>query len=76
MHVRKGVLFALYPNNVELGRNLANLAVSILSGEAPRRGITPLREVHTALNMRTAGHIGLNIVPRVQRGFDFIYPEP
>ncbi len=75
-HVKKGVLFALTPNNVELGRNLANLAVAILSGDMPRRGITPVREVYAALNVRTAGHIGLTIVPKVQRGFDFLYPEP
>jgi putative ABC transport system substrate-binding protein len=36
----------------------------------------PLREVHTALNLRTAGHIGLNVGTRVQRGFDYLYPEP
>jgi putative ABC transport system substrate-binding protein len=76
LHVKKGALFSMSPNNVELGHNLANLAVSILAGETPRRGITPLREVHTALNWRTAGHIGLNILPKVQRGFDFLYPEP
>jgi putative ABC transport system substrate-binding protein len=76
LHVKKGALFSLSPNNVELGRNLANLAVSIIAGDNPRKGITPLRGVHTALNWRTAGHIGLNVLPRVQRGFDFLYPEP
>jgi putative ABC transport system substrate-binding protein len=76
MHVKRGALFALYPNNVELGRNLAALAATMASGEAPRRGVTPLREVYAALNLRTASHIGLNIGTRVQRSFDMLYPEP
>jgi putative ABC transport system substrate-binding protein len=76
LHVKKGALFALYPNNVELGRNLASLAVAMLTGDNLRRGVTPLREVYAALNLRTASHIGLNIGTRVQRGFDFLFPEP
>lgn len=75
LHVKKGALFAMYPNNMELGRHLANLATGLLAGD-PRRGVTPLREVHTGLNLRTASHIGLTISDRVQRSFEFIYPEP
>lgn len=76
LHVKKGALFALYPNNLELGRTLANSALAVLSGEARRRGILPLREVQTAVNIRTASHIGLNIGYQQQRSFDFIFPEP
>lgn len=76
LHVKKGALFALYPNNIELGRNLARLAVGLLNGEPPRHGVTPLRDVRTALNLRTAGHIGLNIGANQQRGFDFVFQEP
>lgn len=76
LHVRKGALFALYPNNLELGRNLASLAVSELNGESGRRGVGPLRSVHAALNLRTAGHIGIAVGARVQRSFNFLYSEP
>lgn len=76
LHVKKGALFALYPNNVELGRDLAMLAQALLNGEPVRRGITPLRAVRTALNSRTASHIGLVIAPGQQQAFDAIYPEP
>jgi putative ABC transport system substrate-binding protein len=76
LHVKRGALFALYPNNAELGRNLGQLATTILAGDAPPRGVMPLRDVHSALNLRTASHIGLSISPRVQRGFDFVFPEP
>ena len=76
LHVKRGALFALYPNNLDLGRNLGGIATSILSGEPPVRGVVPLRDVHSALNLRTASHIGLTITQRVQRSFNFLYPEP
>ncbi|HYD96496.1 MAG TPA: ABC transporter substrate binding protein [Noviherbaspirillum sp.] len=76
VHVKKGALFALYPNNVELGRTLAGSAQALMAGDARRRGLVPLREVQTAVNLRTASHIGLNISFQQQRSFDFIFPEP
>jgi putative ABC transport system substrate-binding protein len=79
LHVKKGALFALYPNNVELGRTLANSALSVLAGDpgkSGKQGIAPLREVHIAVNLRTASHIGLNIGYQQQRSFDSIFPEP
>lgn len=76
IHVNKGVLFSLYPNNIELGRALANLAGALLAGSAPARGVTPLRDVHAALNTRTASHFGITIDARMQRAFHYIYPPP
>jgi putative ABC transport system substrate-binding protein len=76
LHVKKGALFTLYPNNVELGRTLAASALGLLSGELRKRGIAPLREMHTAINLRTASHIGLNISYQQQRSFDYVFPEP
>jgi putative tryptophan/tyrosine transport system substrate-binding protein len=76
LHVKKGALFALYPNNLELGRTLASSALAVMSGDGRRRGVLPLREVQTAVNLRTASHIGLTIGYQQQRSFDFIYPEP
>lgn len=76
LHVKKGALFAMYPNNAELGKSLGNMALGLLSGDTPKRGVTPLREVLTALNLRTASHIGLNVGPRMQRNFNVLFPEP
>ena len=76
LHVKKGALFALYPNNIELGRTLASSALAAMSGDTRRRGILPLREVQTAVNLRTASHLGLSISDQQQRSFDFIFPEP
>jgi putative tryptophan/tyrosine transport system substrate-binding protein len=79
LHVKKGALFALYPNNLELGRTLASSALNVLTGEPGKngkQGMSPLREVHTAVNLRTASHIGLTIGYQQQRTFDSIFPEP
>jgi len=76
LHVKKGALFALYPNNVELGRTLAASALGVLAGDPRRRGVFPLRDVQMAVNVRTASHIGLSIGYQQQRSFDAIFPEP
>jgi putative ABC transport system substrate-binding protein len=76
LHVKKGALFAMSPNNVELGRSLASSALGLMSGEVRKKGVQPLRELHTAINLRTASHMGLNIGYQQQRTFDYIFPEP
>ena len=73
-HVRRGVLFSLYPNNVELGRHLAGSALGIMaSGDTDVSSMLPLREVLMAINLRTAKHLGLTI-SRPQ-SFDMAFPE-
>jgi putative ABC transport system substrate-binding protein len=73
-HVKRGVLFSLYPNNVEMGRHLAGSALDFLaSGENEASGMVPLREVLMAVNLRTAKHLGLN-TGRTQN-FDMAFPE-
>jgi putative ABC transport system substrate-binding protein len=75
-HVKRGALFSLYPNNIELGRNLADTALGrASSGGAAVRAIMPLREVLVAVNVRTAGHLGLGIGTRQQQAFDMVFPE-
>lgn len=76
LHVKKGVLFALYPDNRQLGRALAQTAGRLLAGEPVPPGMLPLQTVLTALNVRTASHLGLNLDYQQQRRFDFVFPEP
>ncbi|WP_229218854.1 ABC transporter substrate-binding protein [Rugamonas brunnea] len=76
LHVKKGALFAMVPNNVELGRTLGGSALGVIAGDNKRRSLTPLRELQTAINVRTASHIGLNLGSRQQRSFDYVYPQP
>lgn len=74
LHVKKGALFAMGPNNVELGRALASSAMGVINGDGKRRGLTPLRDLQTAINVRTANHMGLNLSS--QHRFDYVYPQP
>lgn len=73
-HVKRGVLFSLYPDNVELGRHLAGNALSILAeGRRGESALSPLREVLMAVNLRTAKHLRLS-TGRLQ-SFDMAFPE-
>lgn len=74
-HVKRGALFALYPNNMEMGRNLAASALGMANGNPAVRGILPLRDVLTAFNTRTASHLGLNPSTAQKKGFNLLFPE-
>lgn len=70
-HVKRGALFSLYPDNLELGRTLAAEAM----GRGAARGVTPLTEVLLALNTRTASHLGISVDRRQER-VAVVFPEP
>jgi len=73
-HVKRGVLFSLYPNNVELGRHLASSALGYLAnGENESSGMVPLREVLMAVNLRTVKHLGLSASH--PQNIDMAFPE-
>ncbi|MFZ5524165.1 MAG: ABC transporter substrate binding protein [Pseudomonadota bacterium] len=73
-HVRRGVLFSLYPDNLGLGKSLAELALGFLrSGDYEKSGMMPLRNVQTAVNLRTAKHLRLK--PSRLQGFETTFPE-
>ena len=74
-HVRRGVLFALYPDNEALGKRLAGLAEDILNSEAKTEitGLMTLLDVQSAVNVRTAKHLGIN--PMRLKGFNLNFPE-
>lgn len=73
-HVRRGALFSLYPDNVEMGRRLADSAQEFLvSGEYGEHGMILLREVLQAINLRTADHLGLK--PGKKQKFGMVFPE-
>ncbi len=75
-HVKKGALFAMVPNNVETGRTLATSALGMLNGAARRASLAPSRTLQTAINVRTASHVGLQLGYQQQRNFDFVFPQP
>lgn len=75
-HVRRGVLFALYPDNTEMGRGLARQALNVATGSGVAQpGVSPLKEVLLAVNTRTASHLGINVDTRRLR-VEMVFPEP
>lgn len=73
-HVRRGVLFSLYPDNAGLGRHLADSAQEFMaSGEYREQGMILLSEVLMAVNLRTAMHLELDVGHR--QDFDMVFPE-
>ena len=75
-HVKKGLLFALYPNNTRMGNTLAKLASDAISGTATNTiapAFFPLQDVDSAINMRTAIHSGIEV--KSTHHFDTIFSE-
>lgn len=75
-HVRKGALFSLYPDNFRMGRSLALMAKSQVQSSSRPVAIEPLRDVLTAVNLRTAEHLGLDWVDNSRHKFDLTFPRP
>ena len=74
-HVKRGVLFSLYPDNAEIGRYLAGAALaSLQAGNAPTHGLQALKQVLTAVNTRTAEHLGIDLRASSQR-IHLVFPE-
>lgn len=72
-HVRRGALFSLYPDNAALGKSLGGLAQGVVLSGYRRRGMMPLSDVQSVVNLRTAKHLGLN--PGPEGAFDTTFPE-
>ncbi len=75
-HVNKGVLFAMYPDNIKLGQSLGRAAIEELNGNSVReKEILPVTDLQTAFNRRTAEHLGINISNAELRSFDAVFPS-
>lgn len=71
-HVKRGALFALYPDNKKMGNRLATLAMEAVKSGGSR--IFPAQDVFIAVNVRTADHLGLSKITRRPHDFDVVYP--
>lgn len=72
-HVRRGVLFALYPDNYRMGRSLGAMARLVSEGKGGH-GMELLRDLSMALNVRTAEHLGLKVSRELLREVELVFP--
>ena len=74
-HVRRGALFSLYADQNALGKSITKLLLQQTNGKAKPIGMLPLSDVQIAVNLRTAGHIKIDIPYEQRRQFDTVYPK-
>lgn len=74
-HVSKGVLFAMYPNNIEHGEQLADMLITVKSGFSKfGNKLYPSRGLQKAINARTAEHLGIKVSKSKLREYDVVFP--
>jgi putative ABC transport system substrate-binding protein len=71
-HVKRGTLFAMYPDNERMGKSLGLMAIS--AHERGPYGIHLLEDLATAFNVRTAGHLGIPYSKESLGEFDLLFP--
>ena len=74
-HVNKGVLFAMYPDNLRLGQTLGRAALEELNGNSLAAGVMPVEDLQTAFNKRTAEHLGISYTNADLRNYDAVFPS-
>lgn len=72
-HVGKGVLFAMYPDNVAHGEHLAELLLGP-NNSALKGQISPSVGLLKAINSRTAEHLDVNLSKSELREYDLVFP--
>lgn len=74
--VKRGMLFALYPDNRAMGASLAKLAVQRITDAKATRAVQPVTDLLTAVNLRTADHLNIQLSAEQRQGFVLVFPEP
>ena len=72
-HVKRGALFAIYPNNKKLGKSLARLADKHRVKHITPASLSPLQDVYTVVNGRTSRHLGISMGGDVRAEIDSIF---
>ena len=74
-HVDRGMLFALYPDNVRLGEKMVDISRQIALGRYKGPKIQALDELKYAINVRTAKHLGLELDQARLKRYDLVFPQ-
>lgn len=75
-HVKRGVLFSLYPDYNKMGKSLGRLAQQVaVNGKYANKSMSPLADVLIAVNLRTAEHLNLVFSQKQKDAFNLVFPE-
>ena len=71
-YVKRGGLFALFPDHYKLGQQIAELAEK--TGNIDTQKFSHARNFKSTINIRTARHIGMHISNEGIKKYDIVYP--
>ncbi len=74
VHVKRGALFSIYPNNYKMGLSLGRLAQDIVQGNSPQRQMQALEDVFVTVNERTSNHLGIDLTDEMRTHIDLTLP--
>ena len=88
VHVKRGALFSVYPNNYKMGLSLGRLAQTVANdlsrsydgvkngaqqlSETPK--MQPLNDVFVTFNERTSNHLGISLTDDMRAQIDLVLP--
>lgn len=72
-HVKRGALFTLFPDHVELGRALVDMLQEMKSPDQNK--VEPIKFTKLAVNLRTAAHLGFDYKNQQKSQFHLTFPE-
>lgn len=77
-HVKRGALFAMYPDNRLMGVSLAKMAESYANENAAdmENKVVTLKDLQSAINIRTTEHIGLTLSNAERKEYSLVFPAP
>ncbi|GIX30662.1 MAG: hypothetical protein KatS3mg124_1134 [Porticoccaceae bacterium] len=70
--VRRGALYAVYPDNRGVGGRLAEILAAAEEGRLPEGHVEPLERVQVAYNERTGNHLGIGLTPALRARIDLL----
>jgi putative ABC transport system substrate-binding protein len=74
-HVKNGVLFSVYPNNIDLGKRLGKMAQDCMMNKCIDSKMLLLQDLYTAVNIRTATRLNIKVHPRRDSYVDLVFPR-
>ncbi len=73
-HVQQGTLFALFPDYSKLGPQLIGLALNKLK-KTDTIYFEPSRYLNSAINVRTASHLGIQVSSVQRENYKMVFPK-